>query len=828
MHFDIKLTGKMLSVCSCEKYFSHGDKLLKDHLNYVGELCKEYAIRGAASKEICEAAEIIGKCHDFGKYNRFFQEYLCNQKKSGDLHTHAFISAIFASWLTYKKVKNPVLSTVAFLCVKSHHTSIKSFNVIEEDIRKLNNCPEYILKQAHSIKEKIGVITRELHEIGLEDAEYFINNFEECLKEVSNILNEANMSIKFGEDRSWEIYYETLFLYSCLVDSDKKDAGGAIKVQPPTQKLTPDIILKYKEHKGLSKNSANKIDEIKQAVFTEVDNTLQGILNEIDKHNIITITAPTGSGKTLTGLYAALKIKNSLKDGQHKIVYCLPYINIIEQIYSILKEALEIYYDSVPEPSLLLKHHHLAFPPNEYIRGEDDLHKLLLLVDSWESEIIVTTFEQLFGTLVGCKNTQLKKFHNLAGSIIILDEVQSLPLEYWRLIKEVMIKFTEKLQAKIIIMTATMPTIFKGTELIPKNRSYFESLERTLLIPKISEPVDHNSLVESFFSVWNKKDSALIVLNTIKTSKKVYRKIAEKLGEEAVTLTSNNMENIDTTKIILAYLSTSVLPSERMKRIEKIKDYLKDRYTVILISTQVVEAGVDLDFGVAIRDIGPLDSIVQVAGRCNRKGIMKNGSVYIFRVIDQDKKEDSGKIYGQILVDQSLKILKDRENISEKKLTELVDSYFNEISYRMNVETREESNDVFGEIRNLDFSSLSDFSLIKEEPKIPVYVEINDEAKKLLEEFNLHMGNIEKISSHDKSDLSELFNEKAILRRIRSEMENYTIEVYYNEESLRNLKAIMPHLKTHLIPNNEVEYYYDIETGYKHSYEKESENAIYI
>ncbi|MEM2109108.1 MAG: CRISPR-associated helicase Cas3' [Candidatus Odinarchaeota archaeon] len=804
---------------SCKKY-SHQNKLLLTHLNDVGILCKEYAIKGGAPKEICDLAEIIGKSHDFGKYTSFFQKHLNNERVQGDLYKHSFLSAIFTSWLTIKRFNNLLLPALTFLCVYSHHGELKSFRIIRDIID--SPTPNYILKQVETIKNEIDYITKELENIGLKEAFDFINNFESCFSEVKSKLKTANafMKLKLNENDRWQLYYDTLFLYSCLIDADKKDAGLISKIQAaPSYNLTSDIILNY-INKSYNRNPTMKIDKIRQSIFSDIQNNLKNILNtKSDKSNIYTITAPTGTGKTLSGVYSALELKNALAEGQHKIVYCLPYINIIEQNHSTLKKVLKTYYNNDPEISLLLKYHHLSFPPIDYKEDEKHLDEFLLLVDSWESEIVVTTFEQLFRTLIGCKNSQLKKLHNLAGSVIILDEIQAIPLEYWKLVRDVLINFVEKLHSTIIMMTATMPTIFKGEELLTDSQSYFEKLERVQLIPSVKEAVNYEGLVEFFFRVWNGKDSALIVLNTIKTSKKVYKKISERLGEKAIKLTSNIEKSACVPeKIILAYLSTSVLPIERLKRIEQLKNFLKEERPVILVSTQVVEAGVDLDFDMAIRDIGPLDSIVQVAGRCNRHWKKKLGNVFILRVIDEHEKEDSRKIYGQILTNISRKILEGKDNIGEKILGGIVKSYFNEISYRMNIDKNEKSEEILQQINQLNFKELSNFSLIHEESKIPVYIELNNDAEHQLEEFQAILKKWEKI---DHTNLKEVFEYKALLRTITAKMENYIVEVYDKDENLKNLKQIAEHLKTRLIPHKLVEYYYDIETGYKSSEDKE-------
>lgn len=719
-----------------------------------------------------------------------------------------------------------MLAVITFLCVNSHHGNLKSLKAIRDIIN--SPTPQYILKQINTVKNDADYISKELETLGLGEVSEFLNNFEKCFNEIKNNFKKTERIIifKLNEDDKWQLYYNILFLFSCLIDADKKDAGMTIQNQPKSPyNLTPEIITSYINN-NFNKIPTSDIDKIRRDVFSEIQNNLKNILKKenIRKNNIFTITAPTGSGKTLSGVYTALEIKNILSDGQHKIIYCLPYINIIEQTHSTLTKILKNYYNTEIDNSILLKYHHLAFPSSKNDEEEKHLDELLLLVDSWESEIIVTTFEQLFRTLIGGENSQLKKFHNLAGSIIILDEIQSIPLEYWRLVRDLLLKFSEKLNSTIIMMTATMPSIFKGEELLTNYKIYFKKLERTCLIPQVKNPINYEELVELFFQIWNSKESALIVLNTIESSKKVYKKIAEKLGNKMIPLTSKNAESmINHEKIVLAYLSTSVLPKERLERIKKLKNLLEKRQPVILVSTQIVEAGVDLDFDVVIRDIGPLDSIVQVAGRCNRHWKNKLGKVYVLRVIDENGVEDAKKIYERILPNRSLEFLKNKNNITEKMLGELINSYYDDIFDRIGVEEREESRDILEKIMELDFESIKHFTLIKEEPKIPVYIEIDEESTSLLKKF---YETLNKLINANKANLKEIFNYKAHLRKLTAKMEEYTVEVYTKNESLKNLKPLANWLKTRLLPKEEVEYYYDVETGYKSDKERAEDSFI--
>ena len=809
---------------SCERFYSHPGVELRRHLSEVGRLCKEY-VAAAGNSKLEEAAEIVGKCHDVAKYTHFFQKYLSGEKVRGDLSTHSKLSAIFASWLINKKLGDPLLAAAGFICIDSHHGNLRSFNLLESADPKWLGEP-VITEQVKSIRSNISKVSNELGEIGLQEFPDFIDNFEAFLPEISRTLKRAAiLRFKLEESERWRSYYNTLLMFSALVDADKKDAG-MVKAISRQRTLPSDLVSKYIKERFASANSS-EINMIRRAVFSEVDKCLAAALTSGNVPRIITITLPTGAGKTLLGTHVAIKISESL--GCSRIVYCLPYINIIEQTHAIMEDVLSAYYGRKPDISMLLKHHHLFFPSQESLPKGVPIDKLLLLTDSWESSFVVTTFEQLLRSIIGCKNSLLKKFHNLAGSILILDEVQAIPLEYWALVRDALLRLAENFNTRIILMTATMPAIFRGesVELVPEPEKYFKRMGRTELKPQLEKVVTAEEFVDFFLSKWTKGTSALLVVNTIRTSKKVYEKLVERLGKEAVRIgwTSND-EVMETTKVVLAYLSTSIIPMERRRRIELLKGLLKERRSVVLVSTQVVEAGVDLDFDVTFRDLGPLDSIVQVAGRCNRNWRLPKGEVYVLRIIDENGREDSRKIYGNILPERAMELIANKESIKEHELAELMKLYYEDVSYRMNVEKHPDCMELLERIRALDFQELAHFSLIEQEPKVPVYIEYDDEAKRLLREFEDALKETLNALKGEEA-LEKVFELKAALRKLRVEMENYIVEVYGGEACLKKLKPLTAQANVFLVPHEEVAAYYDPETGFKTAREEDSKFLMF-
>jgi CRISPR-associated endonuclease/helicase Cas3 len=751
-----------------------------------------------------ETASLIGKTHDFAKYTDFFQRHLCGEKVKGQLSTHSRLSAISSAWIVNKRLSDPFLSSAAFLCVDCHHGSLKNFGELYKIAKFLNE--PLITHQINSIRKNLQSIKDELKELDLEDLLEFLNEPDKCIKEIKDILGGIDYLL-WDEESRWRNYFAILLFYSSLIDADRKDAGRvyeAINIGRGYKDLLASIVNSYRKERFRGLN--RPIDRLREEIFVLSKKNLEDILTRQPLPRIITITAPTGSGKTILGFYVALRIREaaSVNGEKPRIIYSLPFINIIEQTYSVFTDILSSHFNNITV-DLLLKHHHLAFPEGKF-QGEDiTLDKMLLLTDAWDSEIIVTTFEQLVRSIIGSRGSSLRKFHNLANSIIILDEVQAIPLEIWNLIQETLTKLSKFFNVKIIMMTATRPVIFRGDyEIIPDHEEFFKRLNRFTITSHVDIEMTPEEAVKFFFSKWDEKSSALIVLNTIKTSKIVYDGISSKLGKKAIRLGSiNEADDIkDLSRPILAYLSTSIVPKERKRRVNLIRDLLREGRKVILVSTQVIEAGVDLDFDVAFRDIGPLDSIIQVSGRCNRNWRHKSGSqIHVIRVLDDQGRPEAEKIYGKILPNITINAFR-RKIIKEQDILNIINNYYDKVLDSCNIRSEH-----LNHMKNLAYNNLSGFSLIKEEPKVSIFMEVDGEAVRVLERFREALNNFASI------EMDELFEYKAELRKLRVNLEDYIVNAWPSER-VSSLNEIVSKTGIYHVPRDVLSAYYDWETGF--------------
>jgi len=670
--------------------------------------------------------EMLGWCHDFGKATTFFQEYIretdfrkrIKLKNRKETH-HALISAVFtyyvlkSQYYTSDSPLDEVMPLIGYLVVKRHHGSLKNIRQEIRDLIRDNDKQDILKKQLDSIA--VGTVT-ELYKNVFSEQTFimFKEDFDSILDQMTRSRRVLWKFLKKGNLFPAII---TSFCYSILLQADKEHASG-ISVKRHEQ-IPVNIVDSYRRLKGFNKPTT-KMNEIRNSIYKETTKCVESLdLTE----RIYSLSAPTGTGKTLTGLSFANKLASRLRREQGfnpRIFYCSSFISIIDQNCKGFENVFEAVTKKKPTTDLLLKHHHLA--DTYYVTDENEFkhEKGLFLVEGWNSEVIVTTFVQLFHTLFTNRNRSLRKYHRLANSIIILDEVQSLPHKYWLLLRKYLKTLSTLFNTYFIFMTATQPLIFQpGTEikeLCANNDQYFRQFDRLDLIPCL-EPVTLDVFMEQVSSdiKSNPEKSFLIIMNTIRSSQQLYQHLKKSVCEKE-----------------LVYLSTMVFPKERLVRITQI---CKGRERKIIVSTQLVEAGVDLDVDIVYRDFGTLDSVVQASGRCNRNFNEKRGLVKLFRIQD-DRRFYYSYIYGgnSMLIDKTRQVLEKKTIIPEHEFKELVEAYYQLVKQSMSNDT---SKKLLENIARLEFEEIQhNFKLIADDyPKIDVFIEYDNEAVKVWKEF---------------------------------------------------------------------------------------------
>lgn len=423
-------------------------------------------------------------------------------------------------------------------------------------------------------------------------------------------------------------------LYSCLVDADYLDTESFMNRKERVREQGETIaVLCDRLEKHIS-------DWLKQEDLS----TVNGRRTEILKHcmkmgeankGLFRLTVPTGGGKTIASL--AFALKHAEKHHMDRVIYVIPYTSIIEQ-------NAKVFRDILGDENVLESHCNVDY------ESVDELRPMHLASENWDKPIVVTTNVQFFESLFANKSSKCRKLHNIANSVIIFDEAQMLPNDYLKPCTAMIEELINNYEVSAVLCTATQPALksfFKSgilaTELCPRMEEQFEFFKRTVF--EDTGILTEEKLVKKI----NKEYQALCIVNTKKRAQRLYRMLE---GEG------------------IYHLSTSMYPKHRNCVLQEIRNRLRRNERCILVSTSLVEAGVDLDFCSVYRELAGIDAMIQAAGRCNREGkrALGESKVFVFRF------EGKQNILGQRQqIDVAKSLISDGRNISD---AETVTKYF--------------------------------------------------------------------------------------------------------------------------------------------------------
>lgn len=694
---------------------------------------------GFSGDELKRLVEITADLHDLGKYTIYFQNYLLKKEPINQkLKQHARIGAFTAFNLLKKEEKK---ARLAFYLIFLHHSSL--IDLSEVSAKLCREVEDVIAQQQESLKSYSTIFEKELNLPDLFKNIYYSNERE--IRKGLNVWKKREASI--------QDYFLINYLFSLLIEADKLDASDTkiYTLKPIRPSSVDDRFGKPKQYsKPLKELSNNELRNYCRAVVvSHLDDS------KILEHYLFTLTAPTGIGKTMTALDFSLKLKEKIKQEigiESRIIYGLPFINIIEQALDEYKETLD------GQDIKILGHYQYAdiFGEDKSDKNtlgeEPNYNQKLMALDTWQADIVITSFVQFFETLISNRNRMLKKFNHFANAIIILDEVQTLRLDQMPLLGAALYYLSKFLKSRIIMMTATRPKIFElaeqeilgqqgvkpnPKELLTNFEEVFEVFNRTLIHPLLNTSLEEDEnkatkFAKKIFSEkWEQNKSCLVVCNSVKHSIEIYKALRN-------TIEKNNFQNP------IYYLSTNIIPADRFSRIENIKKDLKEGNKPILVSTQVVEAGVDLDFDMGFRDIGPIDSIIQVAGRINRNND-KNRQKSPLYIFDYDPRMTI-KVYGRLAYNQAKSALSVQESFEEKKYLQLIQTYFDNIADKSSFANARK---FFVSMQNLHYDNedknqmpVSTFKIIEESNRYsPVFIESDKDATTLLEKYRQKITN---------------------------------------------------------------------------------------
>jgi len=804
-------------------YYAHFDREnniqqeLAEHLHNVaryGELSIPPTVifPGLQSSDIKKLCRISALLHDLGKYTRYFQEYLIDGKTS-EFKSHAHISGCFARLLTLHQLEHisdlhlrQAWAFLIYLSVRQHHGHLTLKQLVNESMWNILD------KQYADLKRNWNII---LSDLGLQNEPDFSNLADrldlQSWKSDLQYFIYMPQHLAGGRLKRDYWFFALQFIFSTLIDADKLDSGGITEwVNPEIKTVSAERVQEYIQRKHFNDAVTGWMTEQRRKARAQMLSILSRMTDEqLCQERIFTITAPTGIGKTLTSLECALYLQKRIRNIEGytpRIIVAIPFINIIEQTRKDYEQVFE-------GMARVLVHHRLAdlaWPGDKLEQSEEwPLEQRLLLTESWESDVVLTTFVQLFHSIFTNQNRLLKKYHKIAGSIVILDEVQAIPEKYMPLIGAVLRKFASYYGTRFILMTATQPKVLelgdrllqqsyvKPVELLPDHEQYFSGLRRTKLVPVLNQKLNTEDFIKLFLKTWHPSQSALIVVNTIRRSIEIYKHLMKAKKDGFIP---------DKTEIF--YLSTNIVPRQRRVVIDEVGKQLRDagRNSVILVSTQTIEAGVDLDFDMGFRDLAPLESIIQTAGRINRRG--EKGEYCPLFVCQLES--DSQYIYDIHHLHRTLEFLRKSQEINENEFNKIIRDYYNNL---VDIISFDISRKIWQEgIVGLDYDVLSEFQLIETSDVVDVFVELDDEATKLADEYKRLMTD-KRIKWHEK---------RAKLRQVMAAMSDYMVQLRINRlKTNRPLEfSVRNDIEDRMfwVPPGQIEEYYDLITGFKDEY----------
>jgi CRISPR-associated endonuclease Cas3-HD len=686
---------------------------LGEHLDDVARRATEIVSDGATTPDgesLQRVVETLAHVHDFGKATTYFQEYLLHdtEPEFKPCRYHAPIGSFAAYYALDAQGFETETCLAGFLAVAKHHGRLPDVTQYiydcaynsENSTDRAQTRPERkqaaIAMQLNDIEEHVPDLAADILDDATDSAgswDEFRQSYKELLDEIAgSVATESGKTIN-RDALSEACYGLILEIWGSLVLADKTsaasrsqdaDSGSIYGVVRPSIQVLDEYVVDIEASSAADPDGSRteRLNHYRSRARSAVVMNAKQFAEE--GGGVATLTLPTGMGKTLTGLSAAQTIRDEL--GGKRVVYALPFTSIIDQVV----DEIEAIYDTDTLGRLLTAHHHLS---ETTIVDEDDVDDdeadknddvAGMLAESWRAGLTVTTFVQLFESLAGPANKQSMKIPALRDSVVILDEPQTLPLDWWKLVPRLVTILTDQYNATVIAMTATQPQLFDEateraeavTELVDDPDMYFEATERVRYeldasteryIESQSQPKPYVDAGAELLDAVDSGASALAVCNTIDSARNLFDKLTDSrrslpsVGDmyaEAIdaadTTTDIDPEALATriqtrSDVSILHLSTRLRPIDRLKLIETAKELTHDEHCLLTISTQLVEAGVDISFDCVFRDLAPIDSIVQAAGRCNRSFEREQGQVVVWwlDVPDEQEKTPAEAVYNR-------------------------------------------------------------------------------------------------------------------------------------------------------------------------------------
>lgn len=614
------------------------EESVTEHTEKTTYLCQKKGAR-------CGIAQIMSLCsiiHDLGKNKQIFSDYLYadeneRQKLRGTIaHASTGAKYIYDRYHGNDGSAKIMVEMISY-AVAAHHGLFDCVDIEHKDIfsKKLNEVDDY--DEACQNAERDYLDGYKLDKIFIDSNNEFhlvFNKIKELFTQLQPMLmsnNQQDVRGKLSECRLFLCSALQRLMLSILIDadweatSDFMDNVDTLSKQSESQvqeifRQAQENFEAYMQKKQCS-ISISQLTEKEKEIF-EARNLLQDECRQFAKHpaGIYCLPIPTGGGKTLSSLAYALEYCR-IHPETERVIYISPYISITEQ-------NAQVFRDAIGNDKWILEHHSSVIR-NEQTGSEDYRINPVSKFDiNWEEPFICTTFVQFMNTLFSNKSESVRRMHRLVNSVVIIDEVQSMPMKCVHTFNYMINFLNAVCNTDIILCTATQPALAQAKcpvcysdpkYMIENADGWFRKFERVrIYTPNMDKKYTFESLGNEIVEQTAEYQSILVVLNTKSAVRRLYD-----------ILTNYNIH--------VQYLTTNLCAEHRSDKIKAIKEVLEEKQeTIVVVSTNLIEAGVDISFECVYRSMTGLDSLAQTAGRCNRNGELDCGNVYLITLEDEN------------------------------------------------------------------------------------------------------------------------------------------------------------------------------------------------
>ncbi|WP_345466026.1 CRISPR-associated endonuclease Cas3'' [Deinococcus carri] len=711
---------------------------LRDHVEGVTRRLEHhvrYLTLPGNVPELRPYARLTGYLHDLGKYRGDFQKYRLGwnpqtrqPQQFGEKavpHSDAGAKVMSVRMDADREAGNELPLVIA-----NHHGRLRDVDALETRLAETDPDEVFALLElaGDEFPELIDLYNADLPALPLADTEraFLIRFLLGALVDADRLDTEEHGSpgkAKLRECHAAEQDEMALLFSRLQAEQDRKAAEDARHPQP--------------------------INALRREMYA------QALERAVLPPGFFRLTLPTGGGKTLTSL--AFALEHARVHGLRRVVYAVPFTTIIDQTAKVFRGVLE------REGEFKVLEHHSNLEVKEREEGQEHQTSASeLATENWDAPVIVTTTVRLFQeTLFGTRTAQLRRLHNLTGSVIVLDEAQSLPAHLLRPVLDALQFLVRYGGCSVVLCTATQPALdeslgfpsLKGVrDLVPDAARYFDELRRVNYEFRLTEPTPWPTLAAEL----SEQEQVLCIVNTRQHARDLYGL----LGEDEANF----------------HLSTGMCPAHRKRELARIRERLAGGLPCRVVSTQLIEAGIDVDFPRVYRALGPLEAIVQAAGRCNREGKLEAGQVVVFRPEDHKMPRGDYEVRERL----AASLLKGEPNLHDPAIfAPYFSKVYSNVSTAPKVKILGGEKDFFAAHAGLYFTQVADAFQMIEGDMLPVIIRGYEGAR-----VDALLATLQ--GSHSKRERQDAWRA----------LQQYTVNIYAHQaDQLRHLLADVPELK---------------------------------